>query len=127
MQFCPARMRPIKAESDCLRISFSIGEGKISRSGQLTNNEDMFAEKTVDRVCLCSAQRTNLEHVCHGRGCGFESAGESLYLKRGNHFVKNALGKGFIKRSVTLQPSEEQGTTKHIDQQFWIGRWLQFA
>jgi hypothetical protein len=26
MQFCPARMRPIKAETDCFRISFSIGE-----------------------------------------------------------------------------------------------------
>jgi hypothetical protein len=35
MQFCPARMRPIKAETDCFRISFSIGEGKISRPGQL--------------------------------------------------------------------------------------------
>jgi hypothetical protein len=52
---------------------------------------------------------------------------ESLCLKRGNHFVENALRKTFIKRSVTLQPSEEQGTTKHIDQQFWIGRRLQFS
>jgi hypothetical protein len=52
---------------------------------------------------------------------------ESLCLKRGNHFVENALSKAFIKRSVTLQPSEEQGTTKHIDQQFWIGRRLQFS
>jgi hypothetical protein len=54
-------------------------------------------------------------------------AAESLCLKRGNHFVKNVLSKTFIKRSVTLQPSEEQGTTKHIDQQFWIGRRLQFS
>src|ERR1700692_4611380 len=52
---------------------------------------------------------------------------ESLCLKRGNHFVENALSKAFIKRSVTLQPSEEEGTTKHIDQQFCIGRRLQFA
>jgi hypothetical protein len=52
---------------------------------------------------------------------------ESLCLKRGNHFVENALSKAFIKRSVTLQPSEEQGATKHIDQQFCIGRRFQFA
>ena len=52
---------------------------------------------------------------------------ESLCLKRGNHFVENPLSEGSIKRSVTLQPSEEQGTTKHIDQQFWIGRRLQFS
>ena len=52
---------------------------------------------------------------------------ESLCLKCGNHFVENALRKAFIKRSVTLQPSEEQGTSKHIDQQFWIGRRLQFS
>jgi hypothetical protein len=49
---------------------------------------------------------------------------ESLCLKRGNHFVENVLSKAFIKRSVTLQPSEEQWTTKHIDQQFCIGRRL---
>ena len=36
---------------------------------------------------------------------------ESLCLKRGNHFVENPLSKAFIKRSVTLQPSEEQRTT----------------
>ena len=52
---------------------------------------------------------------------------ESLCLKRGNHFLENTLSKAFIKRSVTLQPSEEQGTSKHIDQQFWIGRRLQFS
>ena len=27
----------------------------------LTNNENAFSERTVDSVCLCSAQRTNLE------------------------------------------------------------------
>jgi len=52
---------------------------------------------------------------------------ESLCLKRVNHVVENPFSKAFIKRSVTLQPSEEQGTTKHIDQQFWIGRRLQFS
>src|ERR1700688_1397034 len=52
---------------------------------------------------------------------------ESLCLKRGNHFVENALSKTFIKLRVTLQPSEEQGTTKHIDQQFWIRRRLQLS
>ena len=41
---------------------------------------------------------------------------ESLCLKRGNHFLENTLSKAFIKRSVTLQPSEEQGTSKQIDQ-----------
>src|SRR5438270_13692325 len=52
---------------------------------------------------------------------------ESLCLKRVNHVVEKPFSKAFIKRSVTLQPSEEQGTTKHIDQQFRIGRRLQFA
>ena len=54
-------------------------------------------------------------------------AAESLCLKRGNHFVENVLSKVFIEGSVTLQPAEEQGATKQIDQQFWIGRRLQFA
>jgi len=57
----------------------------------------------------------------------FSVAAESPCLKRGNHFVENALSKASIKRSVTLQPSEEQGTAKGIDQQLWIGRRLQFA
>ena len=50
-----------------------------------------------------------------------------MWLKGGNHFVENALGKAFIKRSVPLQPSEEQGSSKHVDQQLWIRRRLQFA
>jgi hypothetical protein len=52
---------------------------------------------------------------------------ESLCLKRGNYFLENTFSKAFIKRRVTLQPSEEQGTSKHIDQQFWIGCRLQFS
>jgi|SRR5277367_3555352 len=58
-------------------------------------------------------RRSFAEMIIHA---GSSPAAESLCPKRGNHFVKHALGKGFIKWSMTLQPSEEQGTTKHIDQ-----------
>ena len=50
-----------------------------------------------------------------------------MWLKGGNHAVKDAFSKGFIKWSVSLQPSEEQGSSKHVDQQLWIRRRLQFA
>ena len=50
-----------------------------------------------------------------------------MWLKGGNHSVKDAFSKAFIKRSVSLQPSEEQWSSKHIDQQLWIRRRLQFA
>src|SRR5579864_8403533 len=47
--------------------------------------------------------------------------------ERRNHSVKDAFRKAFIKRSVSLQPSEEQGSSKRVDQQLWIRRGLQFA
>ena len=50
-----------------------------------------------------------------------------MWLKGGNHSVKDAFSKASIKRSVSLQPSEEQGASKRVDQQFWIRRRLQFA
>jgi len=50
-----------------------------------------------------------------------------VWLKGGNHAVKDAFSKAFIKRSVSLQPSEEQGSSKRVDQQLWIRRRLQFA
>jgi hypothetical protein len=50
-----------------------------------------------------------------------------VWLKGGNHAVKDAFSKAFIKRSVSLQPSEEQGSRKRVDQQLWIRRRLQFA
>ena len=50
-----------------------------------------------------------------------------MWLKGGNHSVKDAFSKAFIKRSVSLQPPEEQGSSKRVDQQLWIRRRLQFA
>jgi hypothetical protein len=51
----------------------------------------------------------------------------SVWLKGGNHSVKDAFSKAFIKRGVSLEPSEEQGASKRVDQQLWIRRGLQFA
>jgi hypothetical protein len=50
-----------------------------------------------------------------------------VWLKGGNHSLKDAFSKAFVKRSVSLQPSKEQGAIQRVDQQLWIRRRLQFA
>jgi hypothetical protein len=47
MQFAQPKCVLLR-DADSFGISFSIGEGKISRPSQLTNNEGALAEKTVD-------------------------------------------------------------------------------
>jgi hypothetical protein len=107
--------------TDCVREHFCA----MRRLARLLRQQgiDSVAELSQTRLQSCaSVPRLDDKGAFLGIG-----RTESLCLKRGNHLVENALGKAFIKRSVTLQPSEEQGTTKHIDQQFCIGRRLQFA
>jgi hypothetical protein len=90
--------------------------------------ETVFAEKTVELSVSALRSENKLRTLpVAPEAAGSSPAAESLCPKRRNHFVENPLSKAFIKRGVTLQPSEEQRTTKHIDQQFWIGRRLEFA
>ena len=116
-------MRKLAAGKDGSRgfsSDFRVGRLRLPRPDQRAKSYPRFTFPNNPQSTNWRSLRTR------ARFLGISWTG-SLCLKRGNHFVENVPGKTFIKRSVTLQPSEEQGTTQHIDQQFWIGFGLQFA